>query len=177
VEKNEKFLRGIENKEMQPSHKVAHFVQPEAATNTRKGALVAPDDSLPLGWRQCNSNGKIYYYNEMKNYTQWGRPTQAASVSEAPNAAKTGILTPRTGSQVSTPKVLPSRFSNRRGSRNSSTSSVDSIVIGASRDSVSSLGPIEEELPDGWTSHIERRSMKVYYYHAATKTSQWTKPV
>lgn len=34
----------------------------------------------------------------------------------------------------------------------------------------------EDALPAGWTKHVEQSSRKVYYFHAVTKKSQWTKP-
>eukprot|EP01062_Namystynia_karyoxenos_P063706 TRINITY_DN5648_c0_g1_i2.p1 TRINITY_DN5648_c0_g1~~TRINITY_DN5648_c0_g1_i2.p1 ORF type:complete len:1278 (+),score=316.46 TRINITY_DN5648_c0_g1_i2:71-3835(+) len=35
---------------------------------------------------------------------------------------------------------------------------------------------VDEELPRGWTVHIDQRTGRTFYYHAAVKRSQWTHP-
>ena len=34
-----------------------------------------------------------------------------------------------------------------------------------------------EQLPPGWTAHIDERSKMPYYHHSSTGVSSWTKPV
>mmetsp|Transcript_6922 Transcript_6922/g.13148 ORF Transcript_6922/g.13148 Transcript_6922/m.13148 type:complete len:673 (+) Transcript_6922:103-2121(+) len=214
-----------------------------SVTSSIRGSVGSAEElgTLPPGWQEIRKDGKVYYYNRVRNFSQWEKPTGPANGSQTPDALSRGLSTPRRGhsreqgSISSLPSLnspsrrkMPPPFKKKLAEAKKKKLSLSSTPIGGFhgrptngannresapagyggyyRQSVESQGERksisitnnlgasgtrqqppnrqantvpaikEEQLPEGWTSHVEQTSGKVFYFHKATNTSQWVKP-
>mmetsp|Transcript_15413 Transcript_15413/g.31276 ORF Transcript_15413/g.31276 Transcript_15413/m.31276 type:complete len:620 (-) Transcript_15413:207-2066(-) len=166
-----------------------------SVTSSIRGSVGSAEElgTLPPGWQEIRKDGKVYYYNRVRNFSQWEKPTGPANGSQTPDALSRGLSTPRRGhsreqgSISSLPSLnspsrrkMPPPF-KKKGERKS-ISITNNLGASGTRQQppnrqANTVPAIkEEQLPEGWTSHVEQTSGKVFYFHKATNTSQWVKP-
>mmetsp|Transcript_29509 Transcript_29509/g.55211 ORF Transcript_29509/g.55211 Transcript_29509/m.55211 type:complete len:643 (-) Transcript_29509:193-2121(-) len=172
----------------------------KSMTSSTRGSVGSAQEllTLPPGWQEVRKDGKVYYYNRERNFSQWERPIIPAKAAQTPKTLTRGLKTP-----LATPKAqhsrdqqsvtslpslnspsrrkMPPPFKKKKGERKS-ISGTNNLGQSATRqqpeqqrhNTVPAIA--EETLPEGWTSHVEQTTKKVFYFHKATNTSQWVKP-
>eukprot|EP00472_Partenskyella_glossopodia_P014273 CAMPEP_0197540854 /NCGR_PEP_ID=MMETSP1318-20131121/66830_1 /TAXON_ID=552666 /ORGANISM="Partenskyella glossopodia, Strain RCC365" /LENGTH=643 /DNA_ID=CAMNT_0043099961 /DNA_START=109 /DNA_END=2037 /DNA_ORIENTATION=- len=140
---------------------------------------ITPNSKLPPGWREVTSNGKTYFYNEKLKFSQWERPTEPSpkphlrtASTTPPTAALPTVMEQKKGKRKG-----PPAFTKKKKRLDASVGEAGKLPgnISPRKPPTSPRTPIKEEssLPEGWTSHVEKRTGKIFYYHTSTKTSQW----
>ena len=107
--------------------------------------------SLPLGWEELvdESSGQTYYFNELKNITQWERPESDETINDDSSMIISSEQIDETAEQstLSQPKE---------------------------EEEVDENGEID--LPIGWVKLIDENSGDPYYFNEVENITQWEKP-
>jgi acyl-CoA-binding protein len=174
-----------------PAGAATTAVMPETKSEAAKPAAeaVAAAESLPAGWvKKFNEKkGKHYYYNAETKTSQWDPPPGTVTASAAPSS---GSGTATTGKPT---EVLPAgwvkKYNEKKAkdyyyhaeTKTSQWAAPEGTVVtsdsnagGSSAQATSS--DAAEILPAGWVKKFNEKKGKDYYFHAATKTSQWSAP-
>jgi phage-related protein len=174
-----------------PAGAATTAVMPETKSEAAKPAAeaVAAAESLPAGWvKKFNEKkGKHYYYNAETKTSQWDPPPGTVTASAAPSS---GSGTATTGKPT---EVLPAgwvkKYNEKKAkdyyyhaeTKTSQWAAPEGTVVtsgsnagGSSAQTTSS--DAGEILPAGWVKKFNEKKGKDYYFHAATKTSQWSAP-
>jgi len=159
------------------------------ASVSATGTPTVAQQPLPEGWQEVTRDGKTYYYNHERKYSQWERPSNPQEgllpIAEGGIETPRGTRSMRLASGIISPKKKPPPFrkkGNSMGDMNSLSQSMTGSGRGT-REIRTSTAPVQQanpgldqDLPEGWSAHLERNSGKVYYFNTATRKSQWTKP-
>ena len=117
------------------------------------------DPDLPFGWVELTdeTSGKVYFYNEGENLTQWKKPQDSSK----------SIATPKKSSR----------------SDDTSTSQDEWIKVDASSLTKSQTGSVavsvtskKNDLPNGWVEVTDPSSGKSYYFNEVENITQWERP-
>jgi phage-related protein len=147
---------------------------------------------LPSGWvkKHNEKKGKDYYYHAETKTSQWDSPS--GTVLTAPTSVSDIKSTPTPPTAAEATEMLPvgwvKKFNDKKGKSYyyhaetkvsqwdpppGTTAAAPKTDIG--KETTAAKG-VSEELPSGWVKKYNDKKGKDYYYHAETKTSQWTPP-
>ena len=157
---------------------VAYEKMPEEAADLPLGTEEA-DSILPSGWVEMidETSGQQYYYNEVKNITQWKKPELPESV-ELPSS--TAGLNQGVDETEVQPVVAPDEAELIDTTPNEVVMTEGNVANEKMPEEAEDLplGTEEAEstLPSGWVEMIDETSGQQYYYNEVENITQWDKP-
>ena len=157
---------------------VAYEKMPEEAADLPLGTEEA-DSTLPSGWVEMidETSGQQYYYNEVKNITQWKKPKLPESV-ELPSS--TAGLNQGVDETEVQPVVAPDEAELIDTTPNEVVMTEGIVANEKMPEEAEDLPLGTEEadstLPSGWVEMIDETSGQQYYYNEVENITQWDKP-
>ena len=160
-----------------------------SASSAAVGSGEVEDDEIPYPWKKVidSRSGRMYYFNQFTNVTQWHRP-QAKKKNRRENGpssdeAKEQSQASENGGGLSSNIAAGSSSTEGKSeapASKSSTPASSSATRAASKSGVVSeeldSAEGEEPLPKPWLEYPDLRTGRKYFYNPETKATQWRRP-
>lgn len=142
---------------------------------------------LPEGWEERRTaNGRVYFVNHCKRTTQWERPTNPASSSEAAAAPEPAVsITPSSSSaslsstaancSASSPVQQPPPLPRRNAGQRNGRSPPPRRPPTSSNRRSNNARRMDQDLPAGYEMKITEQG-QIYFLHVPTGVSTWHDP-